>query len=84
MNFVNLHVNVHLHVNRHVNLHVNYMGKMPFQAFVAKTCYEHLSMDKVPSPMSVCSAIPVQRSMHFAALQIILPCTSKDTSARST
>ena len=32
-------------------------------------------------PMSVCSAIPVQRSMHFAALQNILHCTSKDTSA---
>ena len=29
-------------------------------------------------PMSVCSAIPVQRSMHFAALQNILRCTSKD------
>ncbi len=35
-------------------------------------------------PMSVCSAIPVQRSMHFAALQNILHCTSKDTSTRST
>ncbi len=34
--------------------------------------------------MSVCSAIPVQRSMHFAALQNILPCTSEDTSPRST